>query len=339
MEEQLRNYFLKAGYYVIRGVPFIYENFEVTDIDLWLYGRASSVSREVTIVDAKNKRTPQAIERIFWIQGLKKATKANNAIVATTDKRQEVKDFGRDLDIFVLDGVFLDKLKQADKYPNSRLQEEEFINLIESYSLNKLDGDWKGRYRLCKSFLAEGLSFDNCNKWLPEAKFFAEQIITNSTQREIALRCLFIICSFIAIAVDFLLKDFSFFDLEERKKLIKDGFTYGSKGRSGMQNVLDVAMGLVEQNSIDGKSIANQVKQSFEHKISLLPTDILGEYFSSIEVSKSIFLVAKELENLGMQRKFTSYSQASIETRSFILCLLDYWNINRSLFNESINID
>ena len=33
MEELLRSYFLKAGYYVVRGVPFVYEGFDVTDID------------------------------------------------------------------------------------------------------------------------------------------------------------------------------------------------------------------------------------------------------------------------------------------------------------------
>ena len=114
MEELLRSYFIKAGYYVARGVPFIYEGFDVTDIDLWLYSRTSSVSREITLVDAKNKKTPQAIERIFWVQGLRIATKATNAVVATTEKRQEVKDFGRDLGIIVLDGTFLNKLEKAD---------------------------------------------------------------------------------------------------------------------------------------------------------------------------------------------------------------------------------
>lgn len=37
MEEILRIYFLKSGYYVSRGIPFKYRNFDVTDIDLWLY--------------------------------------------------------------------------------------------------------------------------------------------------------------------------------------------------------------------------------------------------------------------------------------------------------------
>ena len=72
MEEALRNYFIKTGYYVIRGVPFTFGGFDITDIDLWLYSRTSSVSREITIVDAKNKKTPQAIERIFCIQVQKK---------------------------------------------------------------------------------------------------------------------------------------------------------------------------------------------------------------------------------------------------------------------------
>ena len=30
LEETLRNYFLKAGYYVVRGVPFSFEGFNVT---------------------------------------------------------------------------------------------------------------------------------------------------------------------------------------------------------------------------------------------------------------------------------------------------------------------
>lgn len=104
MEELLRSYFLKTGYYVVRGVPFIYEGFDVTDIDLWLYSRNLSVSREITLVDAKNKRHHSGQERIFWVQGLRVATKATNAVVATTEKRQEVKDFGRELGVLVLMG-------------------------------------------------------------------------------------------------------------------------------------------------------------------------------------------------------------------------------------------
>lgn len=69
MEELLRSYFLKTGYYVVRGVPFIYEGFDVTDIDLWLYSRTSSVSREVALVDAKNKKTRKRLNAFSGCRG------------------------------------------------------------------------------------------------------------------------------------------------------------------------------------------------------------------------------------------------------------------------------
>lgn len=336
MEELLRNYFLKAGYYVVRGVQFVYESFNVTDIDLWLYGRASSVSREITIVDCKNKKTPQAIERIFWVQGLKLATKATNAIVATTEKRQEVKDFGKELDVLVLDGSFLAKLADSDTPTTQRLGEEEFVFKINEYSLGKLDGDWKRKVLHCKSLLSGGLSFDNCNEWLSHAKFFAEQTITKPTKQEVSLRCLYLICSFVAIAVDFSLKEFSFLEENKRSAIIKDGFTYGSKGCSGMKRVLDVAMGLVEQHATDGSLISRQVRASVEGQLSSLNTVILGEYFSKIDVVKTLFMVGKELEHLSMQKVFSSHTTASLETRSMLSCLLDYWGIDRVMFDKAL---
>lgn len=332
MEELLRNYFLKAGYYVARGVPFKYEGFDVTDVDLWLYNRISSVSREVTIVDCKNKRTPQAIERIFWIQGLKVAIKANSAIVATTDKRQEVKDFGKDLDVVVLDGNFMQKLTTSDSVSADRLSDEEFENKIKEYSLNKIDGDWLGRMRYSKSLLSSTLSFDVCNSWLIESSFFAEQVITKQNQRELALRCLYILCSYIAIGIDYCMKEISFLEQLERSKLLKDGFTYGSKGSKGISKMLNLAIGLIEENSKEGSTLANEVRNKIINKFENLNTNILGEYFSKNDVSKNLFSVAKEFEQIAMNKTFVNHNNASIPLRSMLGCLLDFWKIDRSLF-------
>ncbi|PXK70341.1 hypothetical protein DMS13_01090 [Klebsiella variicola] len=337
MEELLRSYFLKAGYYVIRGVSFVYEGFDVTDIDLWLYSRTSSVSREITLVDAKNKKTPQAIERIFWVQGLRIATKATNAIVATTEKRQEVKDFGRDLGILVLDGNFLGKLANSEDRNAIRLSDEEFFAKINDYSLSKLDGDWRGRIVLSKSLLAQSLSFDSCNEWLGQGKFFAEQSITKDIQRETALRCLYLVCSFVAIAVDYCMKELSFLDQSERSTLIKDGFTYGSRGSSGLKKIMNVAMGLVEEHANDGPAISRQVRLSVEKQLAQLNTAILGDFFSKNEVARTLFSVAKEFEQLAMKREFSSHETASIELRSTLFCLLDYWGIDRVMFSSDIN--
>lgn len=333
-EELLRNYFLQAGYYVVRGVPFVYEGFDVTDIDVWLYGRASSVSREITIVDSKNKKTPQAIERIFWVQGLKLATKATNAIVATNDRRQAVKDFGKEMGIPVLDGLFLGKLKKFED--TSRLTEEEYFKKIDDYALSKMDGDWRGRMQASKSLLAKGLSFDSCNEWLLNGRFFAEQVITKPNQREVALRSLYLICSYVAVAIDYILREYSFLEQAERSTLIKDGFSYGSKGSSGFKKILNVTMGLVEQHAKDGLLISKQVRSSVDNQLAMSNTEILGDFFSKNEVAKTLFTVAKELEALAMQRNFLSHSTSSVELRSLLLCLIDFWAMDRVLFSESL---
>jgi hypothetical protein len=67
---------------------------------------------------------------------------------------------------------------------------------------------------------------------------------------------MYLLCSFTAIAVDYSLREFSFLDQVKLCTLIKDGFTYGSKGISGMKKVLVVALGLVEQHATDGASIS-----------------------------------------------------------------------------------
>lgn len=228
MEELLRDYFMQAGYYVVRGVPFVYEGFDITDIDLWLYSRTSSISREITIVDIKNKKTPQAIERIFWTKGLAEAVGAGNAIVASTEKRSEVKDFGRKLNITVLDGNFLSKLQKSQTRLEMRISDEELFHLFDNYGLGKLDGDWKQRILDSKGLLSQGLNFDNCNSWINQAYFFLEQILTKPNQKEIASRSFYYLMSLVCIGIDFLLKELSYLTVDERIVKLADGFTYGN---------------------------------------------------------------------------------------------------------------
>ncbi|WP_343604670.1 hypothetical protein [Roseateles sp.] len=332
LEEALRAYFMKAGYFVVRGAPFTYEGFDVTDVDCWLYGRASSVSREIAIVDIKGKRTPQAIERIFWVAGLQRAISATRAIVATTDKRPEVKDFGRRLDVLVLDGTFLGKLEGREAHLQNRLSDEEFFEVISSGAFDKLDGNWKGVVKTAKSLLCAGPSFDTCIEWISLGRYFADQALTRTAQASSALRCLYTICSYVAIGVDYELRDLSFSESSERSRIIAEGFTYGSKGRTGMKKLVDLSIGLVAEYANQGQAIANQVRAKVQASLDDIPAAILGEYFGRRDVLGSLFQTAREFEELAMARKFRHHGEASVEVRAMLGCLLDYWGIDRSYF-------
>src|SRR5688572_18729099 len=94
IEEALREYFLSVGYFAVRGVPFTFDSLTVSDIDVWLYTRVSPLHCERALVDAKNRGTPKALERIVWAKGMQSILGLERSIVATTDKRPETKSFG-----------------------------------------------------------------------------------------------------------------------------------------------------------------------------------------------------------------------------------------------------
>ena len=330
-EELLRGYFLKAGYFVVRGVPFKYRGHFVTDIDLWLYIRASSVSREVAIVDIKTKRTPQAIERIFWTKGLQEAVGVDQAIVATTDVRHEVTSFGRNLEVRVLDGRFLKKLRSLGSLTEDRLTEEEFDDMLKSQTLGKLGGDWRGRILDSKGRLVEKLSFDSINYWLEQSKFFAEQVKLRPAQRELGLRCFYQILAYISIAVDYLLRDLSFEDESEKERLLRDGFMYGGRGLEGTKRTIEASIALLEQFADPGiEASVGQIRAKVESEFAQLPSAILSEYFTKGEVGRGLFDVAKDMEYMAMSRTFADHSVASLGVRALIGCLLDYWGYDRA---------
>ncbi|WP_305404469.1 hypothetical protein [Photobacterium leiognathi] len=333
MEELIRSYLLNAGYYVIRGVPYEYQGSDVTDIDLWLYSRASVLSREISIIDVKNKKTPQALERIFWVRGLQEAIGADRALIATTDRRDEVKSFGKRLDVTVLDGEFLSKLSKSHKDTERRYSEEELVALINKYEYQKIDGQWQYRLNKCKSLVIEGLNFSSAIQWLSHAKFFAEQVITKSSHQEISSRCFYLLCSYIALGVDYMLKECSFLSIEERKRVLTEGFTYGDGGINNLQQTLNITSDLIKTYIDNSTSINNQIQHSVYKEIEHLEASSLGDFFSRVDVGKKLFTVAIELEASAMARNFKPQLDLTIETRAFLGCLLDYLGINRKEFN------
>jgi hypothetical protein len=337
MEEHLRNYFNKSGYYVIRGVPFNFGEADTTDIDLWIYTRSSSLHRNISVVDIKNKKAPKAMERLLWVYGLKKAVQADNAIIATTDKRQLVKDFGQKLSVQVLDGNFLNKLKNTQGRPNGRVTEEQFFDLFSDAELAKLDGDWKSKLTFAKSFFSSGISYNTCNALIEEAQFFANKIIETTTRRDLATRCFYLLCSYISICIDYLLKDIAFLDHAPRTEELMNGFTYGSSGKGGTKKTIENALSLVEQYSDSDSLSVAKIRTKIERDLDNLGTNILAEYFSKPESFRPLVEIAKELELAAYQDKIIPFSELSLNLKSQVFVFLDFWKINRTQFIDKLS--
>lgn len=83
-------------------------------------------------------------------------------------------------------------------------------------------------------------------------------------------------------------------------------------------------MGLIEQHTSEGTATARQVRSSIERQLAYLNTAVLGEFFSKNDFARTLFLVAKEFEQLEISRNFTSDATAKPELPSMLYCLLDY---------------
>ncbi|GLR60801.1 hypothetical protein [Rhizobium indigoferae] len=330
MEERVRSYFMKSGYYTLRGVPFTYGKFDVTDIDLWLYDRPSPVSRHRVVVDIKNKKTPQAIERIFWAKGLAATLRLDQAIVATTDKRPDVAQFGREHGVVVLDGNFLSRL--ANLSLSGRMSEEDFLHAIDAFSDQKVAGDWKGRLRTAKSLVLNGLGYNEVNSWLTDARFFAEQTLIVPLHKTTACRILYLIASLVAVGFDFVMRDLAFVEQDAKVTEINSGLQFGSSGARGTAHVIDIAIGLVDQYAPEMRGLGSKIRRGVESDLEDVQTHIPAEYFARPSTAQGLYNIARELEEAAYLQTFKSPSDLSVDARSMLSVLLDFWAIDRGRF-------
>lgn len=329
-EEFLRAYFLRSGFFVVRGLSVQFRSAEVTDIDLWLYARTSTLSRTRVNVDAKYKTTPKALERIFWAKGVQVSLGFEQAIVATADKRPIVKDCGAQYGIQVLDGSFLGRLMRAE-VSDARLTEEAFVDLFVSNKEDRLLGHWKKRFEDAKSRLATQLEFDGCNTWLEDSRYFLEQALT-SERSVAACRLYYLMVAFFLVGLDYSIRPLFTEDGETRKAILLDGFRFGTRGRKGTEDIVRAATGLIESYAPEFRSRGSRVRVKVLQDLDELPVDILAEFFSRKEVGNDLFMMARLLEEVAYSRVFLAPGSLPTSIQAVLGVLLDFHRIERKKF-------
>lgn len=329
-EELLRKYFLSIGYYVLRSVEFKYHGFDITDIDLWLYSRPSPISRERTNVDIKMKKQPQALERVLWTKGLQKVLKLEKCIVATTDKRPDVTEFGIEHDVLILDGNFLSKLTSTERYDDKRISEEDFENILISLDSNSYSSNWKQRYRKSKMVLITKLNFDGVNHLLDDIRYYLEIIATaGSDSYNPACRALYSSISMFMILLDYSAKDIVFKEHKDRVKMISESIRYGTDGKDQARKLLSMTTTLmssfITSAPIDNTAITAEVENQFKN----IPAEIIGNHFSTTQAMKHMFHLAIAFEGLAFSKEMVRTIDLEFEMKSILGVLCDFNSIDR----------
>lgn len=329
-EEALRNYFLSIGYFVSRGCKFRYGQFDVTDVDLWLYVRNSPLSRERVNVDIKNKKTPQALERIFWAKGLQSVLELDACIVATTDIRSDVREFGLKHQVKVLDGRFLGRLTRSERSHQERITEEQLFSELEQASLGKLGGDWKGRYEASKSRLLDSLTFDGCNVWLEDIEYFLKQVGGTRASSATSWRMTYIAIAYLLIAVDFILREHVSAEQEQRRQLLDSGFRYGTAGKLLTEKVGRMAAALVG-SVVTELGLAETIERAIQDQAAGVRADLLADFFSKANVQSALFDMAVEFETAAFTPVLVTPSNLSTSVQSTLGIMSDFFELDRKL--------
>ena len=327
-EEALRYYFLSLGYYVVRGVPFSYHGIDITDVDLWLYLRSSSVSRERVCVDIKNKKTPQAIERVFWGKGLQQVLKLEKCIVATTDNRKETRDFGALHDVTVLSGDFVQRIIKKVSSIRERIEEEALLVALGAPCVTNSDINWRRYYRESKQNLLLKLNFDGCNYYFDRIRFLLEECLATSFSVP-PLRLLYMHLSMFLVTLDYSTRNLAPYDIETIKQIIADGFRFGAAGKERADEIVNTALQILTSTKKEDLFSKSSIETEIKRQLEGYPAELLAEYFAKHDVMKLLFEFARECEKIAYLSTPPKTTEVSSQIKSLLGLLCDFFKIDR----------
>lgn len=329
LEELVRAYFARQGYFAIRSVPFRFENEDVTDIDVWLYSRQAASARIRVVVDVKNKKSPKGFERVLWTKGVQTVLKCDRAIVATTDTNPALARFAQSQGVGVLAKVFLERLEKK-LVPEERLTLEQFIEEIQENTSHKKDGDWLKVLGEAKSAVASLPGFPAFNKTMMAFRFFAERAEVRPQYRTQALRCAMLCGALACVALDGALERFVYDEPQSRHQGLLEGVTYGDSGDGRIRQSIETALALLAEGMANGKTIAAQARDRLSDQLEALRADVIAEHFMRETNAQHLYSVAKELEEWAFSQKPQEGPTLSIEARTILGVFADFVVVTRT---------
>jgi hypothetical protein len=339
LEEVLRAYFLRAGFFVVRGVPLRVADEDLTDVDLWLYERPTGTSRRVQICDIKYKQRPKAVERIFWTSGLAATLGVDGAYIATTDSRKYLRSIAQKLDLQLIDGADIKRIQSSPTvlYSN-RITDERLISELEVVDKEFRKKDFQVARLDILSALSEGFGAPSVVRALEAFCRLASAVVEyhpDSRPSRAAGRLSYLAAAIACESLDYVSVSAAFRSIEERRKLILDAVRLGALSDERGQQTLKMAFALVEKYAPGGKGAARGMEAALKKDLERIPAEIVADQAVKLLKGDQLFLTGRELEMAAYAVSPPAFDGLSVTTKSMLGALLDYANVDRARFANS----
>lgn len=337
-EELLREYFLTAGFFVVRGSRLKYEDTELTDVDLWIYERSATLARRRTIIDVKDKQRPQAAERLFFVSGLGKTIGVEGVGVATTDKSPKLRALARKNKVLWIDGDDLQRMKSSDKLlQGERLPEDDLDKIIGDLDKSRGGKIYRGYVDAMKSAVVDRFGASSANLALDSFQFFASEAIKSHPRSDAAkalTRLSYFAACLSAAALDFASADAALRPVAERRKHMANAIRYGENVDGTFDKIAWAEMALREYVD-NGQGVARQLRSAFEHDLKQVPAEDFAEIVIKLSNTDSLFAIARNLEHAAFCTSNVSFGALPTEAKAYIGALLDFAKLERKAFSEA----
>jgi hypothetical protein len=330
-EEALRFYFQQLGAFVVRGVKVRAGKDHVTDIDLWVYTRASVHVRHIAIVDIKNKKRAKGYERLIWLKGLQAAVGADEAIVATPAFREDLAPFAKRMGLKLLSPQVFKAVVARYSGASDRLLSEDLEKMWRSI---KLEGGETLAARM-ETNLAEiglSLSFTALNIWIDEAA----KLLVHSHDHErvpaAVARAVLLCASLVAIAADYLARTTAFDDPESRRAYFREGLIFGNAADGVASRYLGFAERVATDYLDNTGAAAATIRSGFQRAVENLPVGPFIDFFSRPAAGRELIDAAIQLEAAAFAQAAPNLAGLPPEAKTIIGLLIDYAGLDRRKF-------
>lgn len=336
-EEALRLYFQSLGAFVIRGAKVRAGRDYVTDIDLWVYTRASVHVRHIAIVDIKNKRRSKGYERLIWLKGLQVAVRADEAIVATAASRDDLKPFAARMGIKLISDQVFKAVVARFAHQELRFNSEDLERMWRTV---RIEGA-KDLAALMETNLVElslGLSFTAMNVWIDEAAKLLVYCRDHERRPGPVARAVLLLASLVAICADYMGRNTAFSDTNTRRTYFREGLLFGKAEEGTSDRYLAFAQKVATDFVDNTGAAAASIRIGFQRAAENLPVSGFIDIFARPAAGRELLDAAAQLESAAFSRVEPNFAGLPTEAKTLIALLVDYAGLDRRHFLKGIAI-
>ncbi len=330
-EEALRLYFQTLGAFVVRGAKVRAGRDHVTDIDLWVYTRASVHARHIAIVDIKNKRKAKGYERLIWLKGLQSAVGADEAIVATAASRDDLKPFAARMGIKLLSDQVFKAVVARFAHQDSRFNSEELERMWRAV---RIEGA-RDLAALVETNLVElslGLNFTAMNVWIDEIAKLLVYCHDHERRPGPVARAVLLLASLVAVCADYMGRNTAFADGDTRRTYFREGLLFGKAEEGTADRYLAFAEKVATDFVDRTGAAAASIRVGFQKAVENLPISGFIDLFARPAAGRELLDAAVQLESAAFSRNEPNFAGLPTEAKTIVALLVDYAGLDRRHF-------